>query len=94
MENILTYSLISILFVFSLGLIFRSSQSFYEMMEPKYSKEKIKRTINIIMLGIFYLVIIVTSCLLIMWGENIYLVSMSGISVLIISEIIRRKSKK
>jgi hypothetical protein len=94
MEKLLIYFLTSILFVFFLGLIFRSSQSFYEVMQPKYSKEKIKRTINMIMLGIFYLVIVFTSCLLIMWGENIYFVSMSGISVLVISEIIRRKFKK
>jgi hypothetical protein len=47
-----------------------------------------------IMLGIFYLVIILTSFLLIKWGENIYLVSASGISVLVISEVIRRKLKK
>jgi hypothetical protein len=94
MEKLLIYFLTSILFVFFLGLIFRSSQSFYEVMQPKYSKEKIKRTINMIMLGIFYLVIILTSFLLIKWGENIYLVSASGISVLVISEVIRRKLKK
>ena len=94
MEKFLTYFLTSILFVFFLGLIFRSSQSFYEMMEPKYSKGKIERIINMIMLGIFYLVIILTSFLLIMWGKNIYLVFASGISVIIISEVIRGKIKK
>ena len=93
-ENILSTIINTSILVLVFYFISRSVDEFNQRKETKYGVKGWKRKTDMYLLAIIYFIIILIIVESIKEGKHVFLVSAIGISVITVSETIRRKLKK